>query len=74
MLLIDKGYYDYDYEQPKPKPQKLTAEQRRIWSDQELAAVLDRAINPATGRPIFEPKPLTPDEAQRIVMEEIKEK
>jgi len=74
-MLIDKGYYDYDYETPKEKPKKLTAEQKRMWSDAELAAVLGRAINPATGKPIFEqPKPLTPDDMQRIAMEEATEK
>lgn len=75
-MLIDKGYYDYDYEKPKEKPKKLTAEQKRMWSDAEVAAVLGRAINPATGKPIFEQqsKPLTPDEMQRIAMQEAREK
>lgn len=53
MMLIDKGYYDYDYIKPKEKPKPLTAEQRRIWSSEEVAAVLGRAIDPSTGKPIF---------------------
>ncbi|GEM_PF-5670489 len=71
-MLIDKGYYDYDYQEPKPKPKKLTEEQKRIWSKEEVAQVLGRAIDPATGKSIFQPRKITPEEAQRIAMEEIK--
>ena len=62
MMLIDKGYYDYDYEKPKIKL-RLTAEDREIWSAEKLNAILG-----------VKPKPITPDEMQRIAMEELKEK
>ncbi|MCM1225268.1 MAG: hypothetical protein NC548_63545, partial [Lachnospiraceae bacterium] len=62
LMLIDKGYYDYDYQEPKIK-QKLTAEDKEIWSAEKLNAIL--GVNP-------QPKHLTPEEAQKIVMEEIK--
>lgn len=72
-MLIDKGYYDYDYQEPKPKPKKLTDEQKRIWSKEEVSRVLGRAIDPATGKPIFAPHKLTPEVIQRIAMTEAKE-
>lgn len=62
MMLMDKGYYDYDYEAVKEKP-VLTAEDREIWSQEKLHAIL--GVKPKK-------KTLTPDEAQRIVMEEIR--
>lgn len=39
MMLMDKGYYDYDYEAMKEKP-RLTAEDREIWSQEKLHAIL----------------------------------
>ena len=66
-MLMDKGYYDYDYEPVKDKPKKLTSEQKKIWSKEKLMSVLGTAIDPTTGRGVFEkPTPLTAEEMQRI--------
>ncbi len=62
MMLMDKGYYDYDYEAVKEK-RVLTAADKEIWSQDKLNAILGVAPK----------KHIPPDEAQRIVMEEIKE-
>ena len=71
LMFMDKGYYDYDYEPVKEKPKKLTSEQKKIWSREKLMSVLGTAIDPATGRGVFEkPTPLTAEEMQRIAMEE----
>lgn len=64
-MLIDKGYYDYDYQKPSEETQAaLTAAK----SDDEMKDYLSKiGLRPR------ERKRLTPEEAQRIVMEEIKE-
>lgn len=62
MMLMDKGYYDYDFEAVKEKP-VLTAADKEIWSQDKLNAIL--GVTPK--------KHISPEEAQRIVMEEIKE-
>ena len=64
MMLMDKGYYDYDYEAVKEKP-VLTAEDREIWSQEKLHAIL--GVKPRK-------KTLTPEELQAEVMAEEKEK
>lgn len=72
-MLIDKGYYDYDFEHPKGKKRKMTKEEREVWSDEKLRSILGRAMT-ADGKRVFEEKPLTVDEMQRIAMEEAKDK
>lgn len=64
MMLMDKGYYDYDYEAVKEKP-VLTAEDREIWSQEKLHAIL--GVKPKK-------KTLTPEELQAEVMAENKKK
>lgn len=64
MMLMDKGYYDYDYEAVKEKP-VLTAEDREIWSQEKLHAIL--GVKPKK-------KPLTPEELQAEVMAEEKKR
>lgn len=53
LMLFDKGYYDYDYE-PVKAVRKLTKEDMEIWSDDKVAAVLGRAVDPTTGKHVFE--------------------
>ncbi|OKY84321.1 MAG: hypothetical protein BHV69_09880 [Bacteroidales bacterium 52_46] len=61
----DKGYYDYDYAEPSEKTiSALTA----ATSDEELTEHLKRI-----GFGVTPKKHISPEEAQRIVMEEIKE-
>jgi len=64
-MLIDKGYYDYDYEKPKDKKGRNISK----GSDPDkLKAKLARlGIGSA-------PQPLTPDEMQRIAMQEVRER
>ena len=63
-MLLDKGYYDYDYEVPDAKTQAaLTA----VKSDDELLAKLKNM-----GFGVTKPKDLSKDEAQRIMMQELK--
>ena len=50
-MLADKGYHDYDYTEPVVRA-KLTEKQRKIWSPEKVAALIGRAINPATGKRI----------------------
>lgn len=57
MMLMDKGYYDYDYEAVKEKS-VLTAEDREIWSQERLHAIL--GVKPKK-------KTLTPEELQTEV-------
>lgn len=64
MMLMDKGYYDYDYETVKEKP-VLTAEDREIWSQEKLHAIL--GVMPKK-------KTLTPEELQAEVMGEEKKR
>lgn len=63
-MLLDKSYYDYDYEAVKEKP-VLTAEDREIWSQEKLHAIL--GVKPKK-------KPLTPEELQAEVMAEEKKR
>jgi len=73
-MLIDKGYYDYDFEKPKEKKRKPTKEETEVWSDEKLKSVLGRALLP-DGNRVFGDKPrMTPDEMQRIAMQEAGEK
>lgn len=60
MMLMDKGYYDYDYEAVKEKP-VLTTEDKEIWSQEKLHAIL--GVKPKK-------KTLTPEELQTEVMAE----
>lgn len=60
MTLMDKGYYDYDYE-PVKKRRVLTAEDREIWSQEKLNAIL--GVKPKR-------RTLTPEELQAEVMGE----
>lgn len=62
MMLMDKGYYDYDYEAVKEKS-ILTAEDREIWSQEKLHAIL--GVKPKK-------KTLTPEELQAEVMGDLK--
>lgn len=54
-MLLDKGYYDYDYEAVKEPV--LTAEDKEIWSQEKLHAIL--GVRPK--------KTLTPEELQAEV-------
>lgn len=63
-MLLDKGYYDYDYEAVKEK-RELTAEDKEIWSQEKLHAIL--GVKPKK-------KTLTPEELQAEVMAEEKER
>lgn len=64
MMLMDKGYYDYDYEVVKEKL-VLTAEDKEIWSQEKLHAIL--GVKPKK-------KTLTPEELQAEVMGEEKKR
>ena len=64
MMLMDKGYYDYDYEVVKEKL-VLTAEDKEIWSQEKLHAILGVKPNKKT---------LTPEELQAEVMGEEKKR
>lgn len=64
-MLADKGYYDYDYSRPKEKAE-LTPEDREIWSKEKLDSIL--------GVKRKQNQTLSPEEAQKIVMEEIDKK
>lgn len=70
-MLIDKGYYDYDYEKPKEKP---TVERHRR-THEETQRLFTR-MGFGKVKKIGEPEQprLTPDEMQRIAMEEMREK
>ena len=63
-MLMDKGYYDYDYEVVKEKL-VLTAEDKEIWSQEKLHAIL--GVKPKK-------KTLTPEELQAEVMGEEKKR
>ena len=70
LMLLDKGYYDYDYEVPDAKTQAaLTA----VKSDDELLSKLKNmgfGVAPKKIEP--KPKDLSKDDAQRIMMQELK--
>jgi len=70
-MLIDKGYYDYDYEKPKEKPARAKSYDESVKSDEEMRDILSRF---GWGKPKEQPKPLTPEEMQRIAMQEAREK
>lgn len=55
-MLMDKGYYDYDFEPVKEKP-KQTAEDREVWSQDKLNAILG-----------VRPKRPTPEQLQADVL------
>lgn len=67
-MLIDKGYYDYDYQEPKMHAAKPKSYDESVRSDEEMQSILSRF---GWGKPKAS-QPLTPEEAQRIAMEEIK--
>ena len=52
LLLADKGYHDYDYEEPIRKHNRTSAD-REIWSDDKVASVLSRLIDPASGKRVL---------------------
>lgn len=64
-MLIDKGYYDYDFQEPKRKRKRNIS---KATDPEKLARKLGQLGIGA------KPQPITPEEAQRIAMEEIKEK
>lgn len=64
LLLIDKSYYDYDYQEPKQKRMRnitKATDPEKLKMKLGMLGIKEQ------------PKPLTPEEAQRIVMEEIKQ-
>lgn len=63
LMLIDKGYYDYDYQEPKRKRKRNIS---KATDPEKLARKLGQ-LGIAT-----KPQPLTPEEVQRIAMEEVK--
>ncbi len=69
-MLIDKGYYDYDYEKPTPRTQAAMSAAK---SDQELIDALSKMGFGRVDTP-KQSKPLTPDEMQRIAMQEARKK
>lgn len=68
MALIDKGYYDYDYEERK----RQVYASMKPKSKEEVASMLAR-FGFATKIGSSAKKPLTPEEMQRIAMEEAKD-
>lgn len=74
-MLTDKCYYDYDFEPLKPKKRKPTAEERKLWSDEKLRSILSRAINPGTGKGVFDaPAPQNAEQLQRDAMADLNQK
>lgn len=74
MMLVDKGYYDYDYSDEakdkakmRKKHKRTETEQKAIWERMGFG----RMRTPLDSKPISK---LSPDEAQRIAMEELKPK
>jgi hypothetical protein len=67
-MLIDKGYYDYDYQEPKKQTAKSKSYDESVRSDEEMQSILSRF---GWGKPKAS-QPLTPEDAQRIAMEEAK--
>ena len=73
-MLIDKGYYDYDYSEESREKSKMRRKHNRTEAEQK--AVWERMGFGHLRRP-GEPKPtqpITPEDMQRIAMEELKEK
>ncbi len=65
-MLIDKGYYDYDYEKPK---EVVKAEKHERTYEQTQSLFTRMGFGKV--KKLGEPKILTPEDAQRRVMEEI---
>lgn len=70
MVLIDKGYYDYDYEERK----RITSVEAKPKSMNEVASMLARFGFNTKISMMNDARAISPEEAQRIVMAEIKEK
>lgn len=69
-MLIDKGYYDYDFSAEaidKSKPRTKIDETKRKAAWERMG--FGHLRKPGEKKP----QPLTPEEAQRIAMEEAKE-
>jgi len=70
-MLIDKGYYDYDYSDPyDERKERLKALKPK--SNAELQEKLSRMGFGNIMAKEEPTQPLTPDEMQRIAMEEVK--
>lgn len=74
-MLIDKSYYDYDFNEEAIEKQEKNVRHNRTHEQQK--AVWERMgfgnlRRPGEDKP-NKHKPISPEEAQRIVMEEIKQ-
>lgn len=75
LMLIDKSYYDYDFSEEAIEKRKANRRHNRTHEQQK--AIWERMgfgnlRRPGEPRP--QPKPVTPEDAQQIIMKEIKER
>lgn len=69
-MLIDKGYYDYDFNSEAVEKRQ----QRATINEEKRRAAWERMGFGHLRKPGEKRQPLSPEEAQRIAMNEIKEK